>query len=167
LVTEAEILIAIALIAAMFAGFATICFVIQRDDADRLRPLFLRSVADLGLSSMFGSLAPLLAIQLIGIEDLGWRISAAIAAVVWAVSWFGVSRAYWKSGVAASFAGKFLSPDHMMNVAGILILVWVVIMHPSYSGTLYAIAMLLLLAFTAGSFVGRAFSSNNHKKNDI
>ena len=155
-----------ALIAAIFVGFSTICFVIQRDNADTLRLLFLRSVADLGLASMFGSLAPLLAIRLIGDEDLGWRISAGIAVIVWGISWFGVSRAYWKSGVAASFAGKFLSPDHILNVAGILILAGVVILHPSYSGTLYAIAMLLLLAFTAGSFVGRAFASSTHNKDD-
>jgi hypothetical protein len=164
LVTEAQILIVIALIAAIFIGFATICFVIQRDDANTLRLLFLRSVADLGLATMFGSLAPLLTIRLIGIENLGWRISAGIAVIVWAISWFGVSRAYWQSGVAASFAGKLLSPDHILNIAGILILAWVLIWHPSYSGTLYTIAMLLLLAFTAGSFVGRAFASNTQNK---
>jgi len=166
LVTEAYILIAIALIAAVFVGFSTLCFVIQKETADALRLLFLRSVADLGLATMFGSIAPLLANRLIGDEALGWRISAGIAFVVWGISWFGVSKAYWSSGVAASFTGKLLSPDHIINVAGLLILASVVILHPSFSGTLYAIAMLLLLIFTAGSFVGRAFASNTHNKDD-
>lgn len=163
MIAEAYILITIALIAAIFVGFATLCFVIQKDSADALRLLFLRSVADLGLASMFGSIAPLLANRLIGDEALGWRISAGIALVVWGISWFGVSKTYWKSGVAASFTGNLFSPDHMINIAGLLILASIVILHPSFSGTLYAIAMLLLLIFTAGSFVGRAFARNTKK----
>ena len=163
---EALILIAIAIIAAIFVGFSTLCFVIQKDKADTLRLLFLSSVADLGLASIFGSIAPLLANRIIGIESLGWRISAGIAAVIWGISWFAVSRAYWKSGVAASFSSSLISPDHILNVAGILILLWVVILNPSNSATLYTVAMLLLLAFTAGSFVGRAFASNTQDKDD-
>lgn len=157
MIEEADVLLAIAEIAALFIGLSSIIFVLERQKTNKQRLVFLRSVAETGLAALFGSLMPLQMIRIIGDTALGWRVSAGVAIVVWGISWFGGARSFRDSGVSASFGGKLYSPDNILNLSGLGLLAWAAIGLPPYAGTLYTIAMTLLLALTALTFIARAF----------
>lgn len=154
---ESGVLLTIAQIAATFVGFSTVYFVFSRDRSTVQRRHFLRSVADTGLAAAFGCLLPLLVSGFTSDSVLAWRISAVVFSLAWLIGWTTDSMKYWKIGVPASFTGKIHSPDNFLNVAGITALAWAAIGAPAFAGTLYVIAVTLLLAVCAGCFVAGAF----------
>lgn len=159
IVSETEVLLVIAVIAAGFVGFSAIVVALDRARVSRQKVIFLRTVAETGLAALFGSLMPILAIRLMGSEPEGWRVSAILTAMLWGFSWFSNARAYWVRGESASFAGTLYSPDNILNLAGVALLAWAAVFLPPFAGTLYCVAMTLLLVLCAVTFVARAFAS--------
>lgn len=157
--SETDVLLVIAVIAAVFVGFSAAIVALERVRTSQQELIFLRTVAETGLATVFGSLMPILAIRLIGNEPTGWRVSAILTAMLWVFSWFGGARAYWARGESASFAGTLYSPDNIINVAGLVLLAWAALFMPPYAGTLYCVAMTLLLVLCAVTFVARAFAA--------
>ena len=154
---ESGVLLTIAQIAATFVGFSTVYFVFSGDKSNVQRRHFLRSVADTGLATVFGCLLPLFVIGIASDPALTWRLTAALFGVIWVVGWTMDSMKYWKRGMTASFTGKVHSPDNFLNIIGIALLAWTAITAPPYAGTLYVIAVTLLLSVSAGCFVAGAF----------
>jgi hypothetical protein len=158
---DTSILILLAEVAAAFIGFSTVYFALRRRHVDRQRLMFLRDVAGIGLACLFGSLLPLFVLKFVSEPLVGWRICAALLALVWTLGWVSTAIEYRRSGFSSSITGTLLSPDTLINIGGLALLYGAAIAPGPRAGTIYAAAMALLLALSGGHYVAGVFASGD------
>jgi len=156
-----EILVTVAEVAAAFVGFSMVVGVLRPESPDSdIRFSAIRDVAEIGLITVAGSLAPLAVGLFVISEPTLWRICSLGLSMVWlgGVS-FGLMR-YRKLGVSvfrddpgwSSAAGVFI-------VTGHLLLWWNVVSPTGPAAGRYVIALLALLTVAGVLFVSATFRS--------
>ncbi len=158
---DTAILVLLAEVAAAFIGFSTVYFALRRRHVDRQRLMFLRDVALIGLTCLFGSLLPLFVLNFVSEPLTAWRLSAAVLALAWTSGWVSSATEYRRAGFSPSITGTLLSPDTVLNTSGLALLYAVAIAPGPRAGTVYAAAMALLLALSGGHYVAGVFAARD------
>ena len=156
-IQHSELLIVLAEVSAAFIGFSLVVGLLQQDDLKaNLRKQAMHSVAELAMISGGGSLVVLILAIFELQAELVWRVASAIAALLWAVTFYGATKRYatpgtkWYQVEKARHAG-------WLSTTGIILLTFNSVVTTGMSAQLHILGLFLALCTSGFLFLFSAF----------